>query len=115
MNGRFQSRKKCESGVGRPRRLAAFTIIELLVVIGIIALLTTIGLPALKGFGKGTGMAGAQRQMLEDLGLARLAAINGRTTVDVAFVPTTIVDCSARVPSHDNRTRQPLPNLIRAQ
>jgi len=115
MNVRFQSRKKCERGVGRPRRLAAFTIIELLVVIGIIALLTTIGLPALKGFGKGTGMAGAQRQMLQDLGLARLSAINGRTTVYVVFVPTNIFDCIARVPSTDTRTRQQLTNLISGQ
>ena len=115
MNGRFQSRKKCESGVGRPRRLAAFTIIELLVVIGIIALLTTIGLPALKGFGKGTGMAGAQRQMLQDLGLARLSAINGRTTVYVVFVPTNVFDCIARVAPTDTRTRQQLTNLITAQ
>src|SRR2546430_412735 len=115
MNGRFQSRKKRESGVGRPRRLAAFTMIELLVVIGIIALLTTIGLPALKGFGKGTGMAGAQRQMLQDLGLARLSAINGRTTVYVVFVPTNIFDCIARVAPTDTRTRQQLTNLITAQ
>ena len=115
MNVRFQSRKKCESAVGRPRRRAAFTIIELLVVIGIIALLTTIGLPALKGFGKGTGMAGAQRQMLQDLGLARLSAINGRTTVYVVFVPTNIFDCIARVPSTDTRTRQQLTNLISGQ
>src|SRR5437588_11734563 len=110
MNVRFQSRKKCESAVGRPRRRAAFTIIELLVVIGIIALLTTIGLPALKGFGKGTGMAGAQRQMLQDLGLARLSAINGRTTGYVVFVPTNIFDCIARM--SDTKTLQPVTNLI---
>ena len=115
MNLPRQSSRNRESATGRPRRLAAFTIIELLVVMGIIALLTTIGLPALKGFGKGTGMAGAQRQMLQDLGLARLSAINGRTTVYVVFVPTNIFDCIARVPSTDTRTRQQLTNLISGQ
>src|SRR5881392_2562243 len=92
MNVPIQSSRHHDIATGRPRRLAAFTIIELLVVMGIIALLTTIGLPALKGFGKGTGMAGAQRQMLQDLGLARLSAINGRTTVYMVFVPTNILD-----------------------
>src|SRR5438046_10722056 len=114
MNGRFQSRKKCESGVGRPRRLAAFTIIELLVVIGIIALLTTIGLPALKGFGKGTGMAGAQRQLLQDLGLARLSAINGRTPVYIVFVPTNILD-RLLMPATPANTLRQLTNLLSGQ
>src|SRR5437762_10802648 len=104
MNLPRQSSRNRESATGCPRRLAAFTIIELLVVMGIIALLTTIGLPALKGFGKGTGMAGAQRQMLQDLGLARLSAINGRTTGYVVFVPTNIFDCIARMPPTDTRT-----------
>lgn len=67
----------------------AFTITELLVVMAIIALLATISLPRLKGFGKGTGMTGAQRQLLDDLGLARLRAISSRTTVYVVFVPPT--------------------------
>src|SRR6266571_3488515 len=80
------------AGAGRIRMLcAAFTLIELLVVMAIIGLLATIGLPALKGFGKGTGMAGAQRQLLDDLAFARLRAISGRTTVYMVFVPPGIM------------------------
>src|SRR5436309_15589133 len=92
---------------------AAFTLIELLVVMALIGRLAAIGLPALKGFGKGTGMAGAQRQLLQDLGFARLSAINGRTTVFMVFVPTNILD---RFVNETNpKTLRQLTNLISGQ
>ena len=94
--------------------MAAFTLVELLVVIAIIGLLATIGLPALKGFGKGTGMAGAQRQLLQDLGLARLSAINGRTTVYIVFVPTNILD-RLLMPATPANTLRQLTNLLSGQ
>lgn len=76
--------------VPKRRRIAAFTLIELLVVIAIIGILASITMPALKGFGKGTVIKGAQRQLLDDLGLARLTAIGERTTVYMLFVPPEI-------------------------
>src|SRR5204863_9333530 len=110
------------AGASRIRmRCAAFTLIELLVVMAIIGVLATIGLPAIKGFGKGTGMAGAQRQLLDDLAFARLRAISGRTTIYMVFVPPGIMAHFAdfnqvRFTSADrDRWSRQLTNLITAQ
>ena len=90
----------------------AFSLIELLVVIAIIALLATIGLPALRGLGKSNRLNAATRQMLDDLALARLRAINSRTTVYVVFAPTNLVD---RLSSETNNlARRQLTNLLTA-
>jgi prepilin-type N-terminal cleavage/methylation domain-containing protein len=69
------------------KRGRAFSLIELLVVMGIMGLLVSIGLPSLKGLGQSNSMAAANRQLLDDIGLARLMAINNRTTVYMVFVP----------------------------
>jgi len=76
---------------GQARRLSypksAFTLIELLVVIGIIALLASIGVGSLRGFNAMNAVAAGNRQLLDDLNMARNYALNQRTTVYVVFVP----------------------------
>lgn len=65
---------------------AAFTILELLVVITIIGILAAAGLPAIRGMTKSNALVAADRQLLDDLGYARLRAIADHTTVFVVFV-----------------------------
>ena len=81
-----------EPGWFRQRAKRAFTLLELLVVMGIIAILATIGLPSLSGLGGTLDIDSAHRQLLDDLSYARLKAISERTRVYVVFVPPGIVD-----------------------
>lgn len=64
-----------------------FSLAELLVVIGIIAAVSVISLPAIRGLGRSNTMTSAAQQLLDDLALARYRAIVGRTTVHVVFIP----------------------------
>ena len=80
-----------QAGSGlRVARRAAFSLIEMLVVIGIIALLTTLALPAIKGLGKSNNNDSATRQVMDDLALARQKALIERTTVYMLFVPPAV-------------------------
>jgi prepilin-type N-terminal cleavage/methylation domain-containing protein len=67
-----------------------FTLVEMLMVLVIIGLIISIALPGLKGLKRTNVEANANRQLLDDLALARQRAIVGRTTVHVVFVPTNI-------------------------
>ena len=64
-----------------------FTLIELLVVIGIIAVLATLGLGALRAFNAVDLVKAGNRQLLDDINRARNTAQNERTTVYMVFVP----------------------------
>jgi type II secretory pathway pseudopilin PulG len=60
---------------------------ELLVVMGIIALLAVVSLPALRGISKSNAMAAANRQLLDDIALARQYALSTRSDVYMLFAP----------------------------
>jgi prepilin-type N-terminal cleavage/methylation domain-containing protein len=72
----------------------AFTLLELLVVLAIIGLLAAIGLPKLKGIGQANAGISAQRQLLDDIALARQRAIANHSIVFMVFVPKGIVNSS---------------------
>jgi type II secretory pathway pseudopilin PulG len=77
-------------------------LLELLVVIVIIGLLATIGLPAIRGMTKSNAIAAADRQLLDDLAYARQRAIGDHTSVYVVFIPPNIVNyASVAIPTPD--------------
>jgi type II secretory pathway pseudopilin PulG len=64
-----------------------FTILELMLVVGIIGLMAAMALPHLRGFTKANAMAAATRQLLDDVGLARQRALVNRSMVCMVFLP----------------------------
>src|SRR5205807_8842575 len=95
------------------KRHGAFTLIEMLVVIGIIGILAAIGLPAMKGIGQANVMAAANRQMLDDLTYARFRAISDRTKVYMVFVPPKVYERTQALA--DPRSRRIGTNLVGGQ
>jgi prepilin-type N-terminal cleavage/methylation domain-containing protein len=88
--------------------LTAFTLIELLLVITIIAILAAMGLPHLKGWGEGNSMSAATSQLMNDLALARQRAISTRSTVYVVFVSPDITNSFSSLSATNYARRQKL-------
>jgi prepilin-type N-terminal cleavage/methylation domain-containing protein len=68
------------------RHHGAFTLIEMIVVIGIIALIAALALPHIRGNTEAVALDAAAHQFVEDLSLARQKAMAQRSTVAVVFL-----------------------------
>src|SRR5436309_304931 len=68
------------------RRMRAFSLIEMLIVVAIIGLLSAMILPSFGGLTKSNQMSVATRQLLDDVAFARQTAINNRARVYIVFV-----------------------------
>jgi len=94
---------------------AAFTLIELMVVIAIMAILASIGLPSLKGLRQVNSVKSAARQLSADVALARMKAISHRATVFMVFsAPGVLHNIRERLASDQPGLRQ-WTNLVRGQ
>ncbi len=110
---RLGSSSPCDLPLAPQCDSSAFTLLELLVVIGLIGILAGIGLNSLKGFGESNAIAAANRQLLDDLSFARLRAIYGRSTVYMVFVSPSIASQDFSALNADERKQ--VTNLLNGQ
>ncbi len=80
-------RKRGALGVHRLGEACAFTLLELMVVVGIIGFLAAVTLPHVGGFNRANTVSAATRQLIDDVGRARSRALANRSIVYMVFVP----------------------------
>ena len=80
------------SNVNSKRSICAFTLIELMAVVGIMGLLAVVGVPALKGLTGSGGRKQALGQLIGAMELARNTAISTGTNAGVIFPTSTMTN-----------------------
>jgi prepilin-type N-terminal cleavage/methylation domain-containing protein len=80
-------------------RRAAFTLIEMLLVLVIIAILAGLTLPHIRGHTESVAIKAAAYQLMQDLSIARQKAISQRGTVAVVFLTDAVFDMTQVNPS----------------
>lgn len=76
----------CRSSLER-RKVRAFTVVEMLVVLIIIILLASLALPHIRGHSESVAIRAATYQIVSDLSFARQKAMSQRSSVAVVFLP----------------------------
>lgn len=92
----ISTKEKSQRGL----RCFAFTLIEMLVVLIIIALLAALALPHIRGHSESVAINAACRQLVDDLSFARQKAISQRSTVAMVFVPPSILGNTLSAPTY---------------
>ncbi len=105
------------SVAGPGRGVMAFTLLELLVVIGIIGIITGLSLKTIGNLVKPQGTGVALRQVLDDLAYARSLALSTRSTVYVVMMPTnlSIFTNTFYYPQYSTNQLKQLTNMISLQ
>jgi hypothetical protein len=83
-----------------------------MVVMLIIGVLASFAVPAMKGLGQANRSAAAHRQLLDELALARLKAINDRSPVYMVFAPPINDAAFVTVPPRTQPELRQLTNLL---
>lgn len=91
----------------------AFTLLELLVVMGIMAIIAGLALPSIRNLSKPKGTSVALRQILDDLSYARSLALSTRSSVYFVMVPTNLFSFTNSL--YNTPQLQQLTNLISYQ
>jgi prepilin-type N-terminal cleavage/methylation domain-containing protein len=93
---------------------AAFTLIEMLVVLVIIGLLAALALPAIRASLESRAIDAASQQLLQDLSLARQRAIAQRSVVAVVFLTPVMFDPAWIPAGYPDATERPEIERLKA-
>ena len=103
----------CSRPGRQTRHASAFSLVEMLVVLVIIAILAGLTLPHIRGHSESVAINAAMNQLIEDLAFARQKAISQRSIVAVVFITDAIFD-PEELPLR-NADAEELPEIKRLQ